>query len=680
MSRPFSEDFPALGRREKKSIDIDLLSIDRRRRTRRACTVQAVLSAAFSAYFFWAGAPQVAVAVGALGLVGVGLLIYLRRGGNSTIAGTIALAAMYLGLSGALLLAGSFYRPGFAWLYLVPLAAGVLLGQANVFRWTVVVMVTAVGFWVLHTYGVRPPAPLPDGAFAVSALLMRLAAIGCAGLLVHMFVRAHARAHVDAAEANRGLRRQQARLQMLALYDRLTGLPNRPSFERVVGRALDAHGEEVALLFVDVDGFRDLNHARGKEAGDLVLKAVGERIEQTIFEGNDEPEPSELDEGYVGALAGRWGADEFSILLCGPAARTASRVASELQTVLGRPIVTRDGDLIRLSVTIGVSSAADDDVASLVAHADAALVRAKRLSTDGIGYFDAEDYEVQRRERVLRAGLEGVVERGELELAYQPLFHIDGRIIGAEALLRWNSPVLGAVSPGEFIPVAESSGQVVKLGAWVLQEACAQASEWPSTMRISVNVSPLQLMHPRFVQKVASVLEFTGLDPQRLELEVTEGVLAKDIDGTVELLEGLRALGVSIALDDFGTGYSSLAYLRRLPVERLKIDRSFVQSMHQDEGDMVLVRTIIAMGHGLGMIVLAEGVETQAQFESLESLGCDEIQGYLLGRPLDLDGIEVVLAQARGLSTGPIARTPEAIDQDLAAMRDEALRVGAAED
>ena len=296
----------------------------------------------------------------------------------------------------------------------------------------------------------------------------------------------------------------------------------------------------------------------------------------------------------------------------------------------------------KFGIALGPSDGGD--VESLVRSADIALSRVKSRGAGGVDFFEEKALESVRRRVLVETALRQAIEENELRLLFQPLFDIEGSIVGAEALLRWDSSILGAVSPEEFIPIAERSGQMRELGRWVLEAACREARHWRSDVRVAVNVSVAQLRGSALVDSIRDVLDTTELPASRLELEITESLLADD-PYTRGVLGELRELGVSLALDDFGTGFSSLGVLRQLPVDRLKIDRSFVQSMHINDGDAALVRTIVAMGRELGLHVLAEGVEQQKQFDALKEIGCDEVQGYFLGKPLGISAFRERVAR-----------------------------------
>jgi predicted signal transduction protein with EAL and GGDEF domain len=330
------------------------------------------------------------------------------------------------------------------------------------------------------------------------------------------------------------------------------------------------------------------------------------------------------------------GGDEFAILRVGAdAAQGAAALGARLVESLGRPFVL-EGQLINIGTSIGVAMAPGDglDPDGLLKNADLALYKAKGDGRGTVRFFHtAMDEEVQLR-RVLELDMRASLSAGDFELHYQPQMDLaTDRIGGFEALVRWRHPVRGMISPAAFIPAAEETGLIVPLGEWVLREACRQAAGWPSDVRVSVNVSAVQFRHRNLVQVVMSALASAGLDPRRLELEITETVLMQDSELSVRILHQLRALGVSIALDDFGTGYSSLSYLRRFPFDRIKIDRSFVRDLARDAEGAAIVRAIIGLGRSLSIATTAEGVETREQLDILRREGCTEMQGYLLSPP-----------------------------------------------
>jgi diguanylate cyclase (GGDEF)-like protein/PAS domain S-box-containing protein len=414
------------------------------------------------------------------------------------------------------------------------------------------------------------------------------------------------------------------RIAHLAFHDSLTGLPNRNVF---TGRLADevakaeAGGEPLAVLCVDLDGFKAVNDLYGHPAGDALLVAAAQRLRSTVREHE---------------LVARLGGDEFAIVQSGGAQPDlAGTLSQRIIAALAEPFALGTVT-VRISASVGVAvfpaDAADPD--ALIKNADMALYRAKAEARGGARFYEAAMDEALRRRRQLDTDLRQAISNGELHVHYQPLADLgSGRILGFEALLRWNHPRHGAVGPASFIPLAEESGFIVELGWWVLREACAEAAQWNPPLKLSVNLSPIQFTQGDLAAEVEAVLASTGLDPARLELEVTEGLLIKDAEKAIGILRRLKALGVQIAMDDFGTGYSSLSYFRMFPFDKVKIDQSFIRDMIDNPQAMAIIRSVIGLGRGLGMPVVAEGVETDAQLEALRAEGCDQVQGYLISRP-----------------------------------------------
>jgi diguanylate cyclase (GGDEF)-like protein/PAS domain S-box-containing protein len=425
-----------------------------------------------------------------------------------------------------------------------------------------------------------------------------------------------------------------ARIAHLAYHDALTGLPNRAVFgdhlARQVDRAAEAH-EPVAVLCVDLDGFKTVNDLHGHPAGDELLIEVAHRLRATVR--GDE-------------LVARLGGDEFAVVQQGGSQPAhAGLLAERIIAALAEPF-TVAGQSARVSASIGIAvfPADAETPLDLVRNADMALYRAKREGRALARFYEAAMDEALRQRRQLEADLRLALANGDLRLHYQPLAELDsGAIIGFEALLRWDHPSLGPISPEMFVRLAEESGLIVALGEWVLRAACGEAAGWTPALKLSVNLSPLQFMQDDLVGAIEAVLAETGLDPARLELEVTEGLLIKDATGALSILERLKALGVQISMDDFGTGYSSLSYFRMFPFDKVKIDRSFVGDMITNPQARAIIRSVIGLGHGLGVPVVAEGVETVEQLEALRAEGCDQVQGYLISRPNPIGHFEGVV-------------------------------------
>jgi diguanylate cyclase (GGDEF)-like protein len=389
-------------------------------------------------------------------------------------------------------------------------------------------------------------------------------------------------------------------------------------------------------VFVDIDHFKTINDSLGHDVGDLVLRVVAERISECLRQSD---------------TVARIGGDEFVILLeeGADAVDGFDIVADKLSRSVSKPITVDGKDLyVALSMGICVFPQDGQDSETLLRNADTAMYRAKSSGRNCWRFFDESMAHLAARKLELETALRRAVERNEFELHYQPQRALDsGCIVGVEALLRWNCPGLGMVPPMEFIPLAEESGLIVSIGDWVLRTACTQGAAWlrekKLQVRIAVNIAARQIHHKDFVSRIAETLTATGLPAELLELEITESSIVENLDETVRKLQQLKMMGMTIAIDDFGTGYSSLSYLKQLPIDRLKIDRSFVKDTPEDRDDCAIVRTIIAMSKSLGLAVIAEGVETEQQVEFLDAEGCNEIQGYLISKPLPADQIEAKL-------------------------------------
>ena len=421
-------------------------------------------------------------------------------------------------------------------------------------------------------------------------------------------------------------------IKHLAFYDPLTELPNRRLLMERLKHAINVErreGKHLALLMLDLDRFKAVNDNLGHLAGDELLQQVASRITARLRDVD---------------LVARLGGDEFIVLLEDIAQpEDAARIAEEIIVVIAQPFCLSHCDDVHIGTSIGISMYPQhgDTPETLIDHADAALYQAKDAGRGCFAYF-SEDLTLATRERIaLEARLRHAIENEELYILYQPQVDIaSGRIIGVEALLRWQDSVKGLVMPSEFIPIAEESGLIVEIGAWVLRETCRQGRQWLdegfTPLTLAVNVSSHQFRRSNFCNTVAAVLEETGFPPEQLELEITESGLMERLleDTATVLLNRLRIQGIRLAIDDFGTGYSSLAYLKHFPLDVLKIDQSFIKDIPFHQDDMEIASTVIAMGHILGFRVLAEGVETFEQLSFLESKNCDSYQGYIKSEPL----------------------------------------------
>lgn len=444
-------------------------------------------------------------------------------------------------------------------------------------------------------------------------------------------------------------RAAEERIRHMAHYDELTGLANRALFTAQLTHALsraERWGKRLAVLFIDLDRFKNINDSLGHDVGDEVLREIGRRLVATMRAAD---------------LTARLGGDEFVILI--EELEHPDRMPElcrKLLRTIEQPIVAAKREFL-LSASIGIASYPADglDAQTLLKHADIAMYRAKEQGKNTFEFFSSQPHvpaiDVLSLEARLRRA---VMELRQFVLHYQPQVSVvDGHITGVEALVRWSTPE-GLVPPGQFIALAEETGLIGTLGSWVLGSACAQAHAWRKRglprLRMAVNLSARQFYGAHLVDEIREVIQVTGIDPQCLELEITESVMMKNIEHVAMQLKSLKDIGVGIAVDDFGTGYSSLAYLKRLPIDSLKIDRSFVRDVPHDHDDAAIARAVIALAHSLRLKVVAEGVETQAQLEFLAALGCDEIQGYLFSHPRVAVDIEDLMRRDVRLGMTPV--------------------------
>jgi diguanylate cyclase len=440
-------------------------------------------------------------------------------------------------------------------------------------------------------------------------------------------LRARLRSAVRVIQLEEELARQ-------AHYDSLTGLPNRVLLADRLEQALhhaNRHSELVGFFYIDLDRFKVINDSLGHAVGDLLLQQLTLRLKSCVRDCD--------------TLA-RLGGDEFALVASGlKNAEEASVVSARILTSLETPF-DLGGHPVRVTASIGVTIYPNDggDMSSLQQNADAAMYESKRRARNGFQLFNTDIRHASRGQLDMEQRLSGAIEHGELTLFYQPVYALaDGKISAFETLTRWNNPTLGAVPPSIFIPLAEETGCILPIGSWVLLEACRQAQLWAERgmdLPVTVNVSPVQLGQPDFVSTVQHALYETGLNPRLLKLEVTEGMLMRDFERASATLQHLRALGIEIWIDDFGTGYSCFSYLHKLPVDAIKIAAEFVQDIGKHRGVLPLLRGIVALGHNLGLRTIAEGMETEEQLEGVRSTGCDQAQGFLLGRPRPAEKID----------------------------------------
>ena len=438
--------------------------------------------------------------------------------------------------------------------------------------------------------------------------------------------------HEDVTDAVRA----EEQIKYMAGHDPLTGLPNRTLLREKIDRELAASGKTTALLCLDLDRFKEVNDTLGHAVGDLLLKAVADRLTACLREGDS---------------IARLGGDEFVVFQADVESRDqASTLARRIVDVVDRTFII-DGKPIHIGVSIGIAMApGDGDIAdSLLRHADTALYRAKANGRGTFCFFETAMDANREERRKLEFDLQQALESEQFEIYYQPQVATDSeRVVGFEALLRWHHPERGLVSPAEFIPLAEESGLIVPIGEWVLRQACKDAASWPANISVAVNLSPLQFRSQTLAHMVVSALDDAGLPASRLELEITESVLLTDNDTVLTTLHHIRSLGVRIAMDDFGTGYSSLSYLRLFPFDKIKIDQSFIRELGNSKDCAAIVKAVVDLGASLGITTTAEGVETSDQLRRVREQGCSEIQGYLFGKPLPLSSVHELLERLPG--------------------------------
>ncbi len=425
--------------------------------------------------------------------------------------------------------------------------------------------------------------------------------------------------HQDITEQKRA----EQKIAHMAHHDALTGLPNRVLFREQLTSYLSSamSGASLAVLCLDLDYFKQANDTFGHPIGDALLCAVGRRLREYVRETD---------------IVARLGGDEFAILQIGVEQPvSASLLAQQLVDAMVKPFGV-DGHEIAIGTSIGISVAPNDSIDAdyLLKSADMALYRTKEHGRSGFSFFEPKmDAEMQER-RTLETDLRKAIAVGEFELFYQPVMTLeDDTICGFEALLRWNHPTRGRVSPATFIPLAEETGLIIGLGEWVLRQACAEAAKWPGDLKIAINLSPVQFRSKTLVATVMSAIANAGISSNRVELEITEAILLQNSEATIITLHQLHSLGVCISMDDFGTGYSSLSYLQSFPFDKIKIDQSFTRQIDRNSDTLAIIRAVSGLGISLGMTITVEGVETKEQLELIRAEGCNEVQGYLFSTP-----------------------------------------------
>ena len=455
------------------------------------------------------------------------------------------------------------------------------------------------------------------------------------------------------------------RIEYLASHDSLTNLPNRETFNALLREAIDAAcrlERRFAVLFIDLDRFKVINDSLGHEAGDLLLLEVANRLRRAL-RAND--------------VVARLGGDEFVVILdrCGEI-DDVQRIATDLLAALAQPMELA-GHECHTTASIGIAMypANGDDAQTLTKNADMAMYLAKEDGKNGYRFFSKE-VKTQSIERLsLESALRRALEREQFSLQYQPKVDMaSGQITGVEALLRWTHPDLGSVSPAQFIPLAEETGLIVPIGRWVVKEACAQAMAWQRRgllpLSMAVNLSPRQFADEHLLQDVDEALAASGMSPVLLQLEVTESMMMRNVGRALRVLDAIQSRGIRLAIDDFGTGYSSMSLMKHFPIDTIKIDRSFVRDLSHDSEDQAIAQAIISMGQALGMTVVAEGVENAEQEAFLRTHGCDEMQGYLISKPLPPKQMAELLRPM----AFPIA-PPLQPDQDSGDAADQASRL-----
>jgi len=442
----------------------------------------------------------------------------------------------------------------------------------------------------------------------------------------------------------------ERRLHRMAYFDSLTELPNRQFFRehlQIMTALAHRQKSKMAVLFLDLDGFKRINDTLGHHVGDLVLQETGDRLRKSLRSNDVLIRTGTTDDGIELA---RLGGDEFTVLLSAIARNEdAATVAERIRACLAQSFTLGDNELFT-TTSIGIAIYPEDGETAeeLLKNADLAMYYSKRGGGNTYQYFSTKMTEVAQRRLTLENHLRKAIERGELDLHYQPQLDLaTGTFCGVEALLRWDCQKLGRISPAEFIPLAEDTGLIIGIGEWVLRKACHQAKNWRDQdtplSRMAVNVSVMQLLHKSFSSLVVTILAETGLEPHVLELELTESALISDEDNILAVLLFLKQTGIQLAIDDFGTSYSSLSRLKNFPIDCLKIDQSFVCDIEQDSANAAIVAAVIAMAEGMGMNIIAEGVETEGQLAFLKEKRCTEAQGYLFCKPLPSPQIEEFL-------------------------------------
>jgi diguanylate cyclase (GGDEF)-like protein len=615
-------------------------------------------------FFYWALPPRAANLVALSLTAGMALTLVvpvaLRRG-RIALASNVLLASSYQVIVTVFVLLGGMQAPLLHWCALMPLLSLLMGTRRSAWIWAGIAGLTIALFSVLGASGIRLENHL--ALTGTAQYFQRLVDVG-SWIAILFAVGIVYERHKDERTAALGAKneelerevaqRKQAeeRTRYLAYYDDLTKLPNREFFKEQLRQAIERSGQTgrmVGLLFLDLDGFKEVNDTHGHGFGDRLLQQVAHRLAgciraaDALSRGRDDA---------AGGVVSRLGGDEFTVVLADiRSPDEASIVARRILKALELPITLEDAG-IYISASIGIAIHPTDavDVDRLLRNADLAMYSAKGRGKNNFQFYAESLNTHAQRRQTLVSDLCRALERDEFFLCYQPIFATPTRsLVGVEALVRWRHPRRGVLAPGAFIELAEESGLIVPLGRWVLEEALRQERGWREAgappLRVSINVSSVQLRERRLAASLAAAIEANATPPKQVEIEITENAMMDDEEEASRALGELKGLGVQVALDDFGTGYSSLSYVKRFPVDVVKIDRSFVGGLADDPEARAIATAIIAMAHQLHLRVVAEGVESEAQERFLASHGCDELQGFRLGRPVGPGEIEALAAR-----------------------------------
>jgi predicted signal transduction protein with EAL and GGDEF domain len=620
-----------------------------------------VLALEAFAFFHWSLPSEATLAFDLSLATGLALTLLipraLRRSGSVELAANLIVGASYLVLISIFVTLGGIRAPVLHWCALIPMLAVLMGVPRSAWVWGGITVFTVAGFAAAEALGLPMTNHLEASGLTGDRLwVQRLVDVG-SWIAILIAIGLVYERHKDERTAELGnanaelkrevsqRRRAEERTRYLAYYDELTALPNRELFQQELEIAManaERNDRTVAVMFLDLDSFKWVNDSYGHRFGDALLREVAERLAacvrgaDAVYRGTGDESESEEE-----VVVSRLGGDEFTVLLVGLRnEEEAALVARRILQTLQEPFSLEDRE-IYISASIGIALYPRNvgDVNELLRNADLAMYAAKDRGKNNYQFFTKSMNDEIVKRTTLTTELRSACEHGEFVLHYQPIVQSQSRaIVGLEVLLRWQHPSRGLVMPGEFIEIAEQSGLVGPISEQVLWTACQQNHKWQAEglppVRLAVNISAVQLRNRQLEDHLSHVLTETELDPKYLELEITEHAMMEDEEETARSLGGLKQLGLNIALDDFGTGYSSLSYVQRYPVDSLKIDRSFVKEVSSDPEAQAITTAIVAMAHGLGLRVVAEGVETEGQEKFLVGLGCDELQGYRFSRPV----------------------------------------------